>query len=131
MPDWAGLWRGFGHFRDVVAHDPPLEVLADPVMPGAHWFPGATLNYAEHVLRAPGLSDGDPVVFGHSQTRAPVTLTVAELRERVRRGRPRAVRPPAGAGGPGAPGPPPLPPAPRPLRAGARPPPGVSSDWPA
>src|SRR2546423_5682240 len=87
MPDWAGLWRGFGHFRDVVAHDPPLEVLADPVMPGAHWFPGETLNYAEHVLRARGLADDDPVVFGHSQTRAPVTLPVAELREQVRRAR--------------------------------------------
>jgi acetoacetyl-CoA synthetase len=61
-------------------------------MPGARWFPGATLNYAEHVLRAPGLAGDDPVVFGHSQTRAPVTLTVAELREQVRRVRAGLVR---------------------------------------
>src|SRR5256885_3017998 len=81
----AGFWRAVWDHCDVLAPDPPLEVLADPVMPGAHWFPGATLNYAEHVLRAPGLADDDPVVFGHSQTRAPVTLTVAGLREQVRR----------------------------------------------
>src|SRR5205823_12629121 len=72
------------HF-DVIADDRPTGVLPEAVMPGARWFPGATLNYAEHVLRAPGLADDDPVVFGHSQTRAPVTLTVAELREQVRR----------------------------------------------
>src|SRR5256885_2506752 len=83
--DLAGFWRAVWDHFDVIAHDPPGEVLADPVMPGAHWFPGATLNYAEHVLRAPGLADDDPVVFGHSQTRAPVTLTVAGLREQVRR----------------------------------------------
>jgi acetoacetyl-CoA synthetase len=83
--DLAGFWRAVWDHFDVIAHDPPTEVLPDAVMPGARWFPGATLNYAEHVLRAPGLADDDSVVFGHSQTRAPVTLTVAELREQVRR----------------------------------------------
>lgn len=54
-------------------------------MPGAQWFPGATLNYAENVLRMPGRADDDAVVIAHGQTRAPVTLTAAELREQVRR----------------------------------------------
>ena len=31
---------------------PTTRVLADRSMPGAQWFPGATLNYAEHALRA-------------------------------------------------------------------------------
>ena len=26
-------------------------MLGDSAMPGAEWFPGATLNYAQHVLR--------------------------------------------------------------------------------
>ncbi len=55
-------------------------------MPGARWFPGATLNYAENVLRMPGLADDDPVVI--APTRRPgrrSTLTAAELREQVRR----------------------------------------------
>ena len=34
-------------------------------MPGARWFPGATLNYAENVLRMPGVADDDPVVIAH------------------------------------------------------------------
>ena len=90
--DLAGFWRAVWDHFDVIAYEPPAETLPERAMPGARWFPGATLNYAEHVLRAPGLSDGDPVVFGHSQTRAPVTLTVAELRERVRRVRAGLVR---------------------------------------
>ncbi|WP_306215559.1 acetoacetate--CoA ligase [Actinoplanes sp. RD1] len=78
---WGAVWDHFG----VVAHDPPDRVLGDAAMPGATWFPGATLNYAENVLRMPGLGDDDPVVVAHSQTRAPVTLTARELRAEVRR----------------------------------------------
>ena len=32
----------------------PGPALADARMPGARWFPGATLNYAEHALALPG-----------------------------------------------------------------------------
>ncbi|NBE81497.1 acetoacetate--CoA ligase [Micromonospora rubida] len=78
---WRSVWDHFG----VVAHTEPTATLTDPVMPGTRWFPGATLNYAENVLRMPGLGDDDPVVIAHGQTRAPETLTAAELRERVRR----------------------------------------------
>jgi acetoacetyl-CoA synthetase len=60
-------------------------VLADAAMPGAKWFPGATVNYAEHVLRMPGVAAGDPVVLAYSQSRDPITLTAAELRSAVRR----------------------------------------------
>ena len=64
---WGAVWEYFG----VTAHTPYLRVLAERTMPGARWFPGATLNYAEHTLgaargRGPGrdhrvLADpGDP-----------------------------------------------------------------------
>jgi hypothetical protein len=36
----------------VRAHSAPRQVLARSEMPGAVWFPGATLNYAEHAVRA-------------------------------------------------------------------------------
>jgi acetoacetyl-CoA synthetase len=85
VEDLSGFWGAIWEYFDVIAHTPPSEVLADPSMPGARWFPGATLNYAEHVLRMPGLDDEDPVVLAYSQTRAPVTLTAAALRDRVRR----------------------------------------------
>ncbi|OLB78646.1 MAG: acetoacetate--CoA ligase [Actinobacteria bacterium 13_2_20CM_2_71_6] len=90
--DLTGFWRAVWDYFGVLTYEPPGAVLPDARMPGARWFPGATLNYAEHVLRMPGLADDDPVVLGYSQTRTPVTLTVAQLREQVRRVRAGLVR---------------------------------------
>jgi acetoacetyl-CoA synthetase len=56
-------------------------------MPGASWFPGARLNWAEHALRLAGREASDVVVIGRSQTRERTTLTVAELRDQVARAR--------------------------------------------
>ncbi|MEU1965157.1 acetoacetate--CoA ligase [Micromonospora sediminicola] len=85
VTDLDGFWGSIWDYFQVVAHTPPTATLAGRAMPGARWFPGATLNYAENVLRMPGLGDDDPAVIAHGQTRAPETLTAAELRERVRR----------------------------------------------
>ncbi|GAA2644020.1 acetoacetate--CoA ligase [Dactylosporangium fulvum] len=83
----AEFWRAIWDHFEVVAHATPTATLADARMPGADWFPGARLNYAEHVLRMPGVADDEPIVFAVSQTREPITLTAAELREQVRRAR--------------------------------------------
>ncbi|MFI7659610.1 acetoacetate--CoA ligase [Micromonospora parva] len=83
--DLDGFWRSIWDYFEVMAHTPPTATLAQRVMPGARWFPGATLNYAENVLRMPGRGDDDPMVISHGQTRPPVTLTAGELREQVRR----------------------------------------------
>ncbi|MDG4779285.1 acetoacetate--CoA ligase [Micromonospora sp. WMMD961] len=83
--DLDGFWRSIWDHFEVIAHTPPTATLAERGMPGARWFPGATLNYAENVLRMPGRVEDDPVVIAHGQTRPPVTLTAGELREQVRR----------------------------------------------
>ena len=44
---WGSLWDHFG----VRASSPYDRVLGRREMPGAEWFPGAELNYAEHVFR--------------------------------------------------------------------------------
>ncbi len=44
---WQAIWDRF----DVLPSAPPQQVLGRAIMPGAEWFPGARLNYAEHVLR--------------------------------------------------------------------------------
>ncbi|WP_089156684.1 acetoacetate--CoA ligase [Micromonospora sp. NBS 11-29] len=85
VTDLDAFWRSIWDYFQVVAHTPPTATLGDRVMPGARWFPGATLNYAQNVLRMPGLGDDDPAVVAYGQTRAPETLTAAQLRERVRR----------------------------------------------
>ncbi|PXX71574.1 acetoacetyl-CoA synthetase [Nocardia tenerifensis] len=81
---WASIWNYF----DVPAYSQPTAILTDADrMPDARWFPGARLNYAQAVLRMPGLADGDTAVIAHSQTRRPVHYTVAELRDQVARAR--------------------------------------------
>ncbi|GAA1878910.1 acetoacetate--CoA ligase [Asanoa iriomotensis] len=83
--DVAAFWRSIWDYFEVVSHTPPAEVLTDREMPGTRWFPGATLNYAENVLRMPGRAGDDPAVIAHGQTRAPQTLTKDQLRDGVRR----------------------------------------------
>ncbi|HXG26179.1 MAG TPA: acetoacetate--CoA ligase [Candidatus Binatia bacterium] len=78
---WRSVWDHF----EVRAATPPTGDLVDARMPGAVWFPGAALNYAEHALRLPGRGDGDVVLVGRSQTRGPVELTAAGLHDAVAR----------------------------------------------
>jgi len=83
---WTSVWQYF----DVPADGEPGGGrpdwgLADARMPGAVWFPGTALNYAEAVLRLPGREPDDIVVLGRSQTRRPTDLTAAELRDQVAR----------------------------------------------
>jgi acetoacetyl-CoA synthetase len=76
---WQAVWDHFG----LRAHTPPERVLASDAMPGAQWFPGARLNYAEHML-----TGGDAVaILARSNTRGPLQLTFAELGEQVARAR--------------------------------------------
>jgi acetoacetyl-CoA synthetase len=85
VDDVPAFWRSIWDYFDVAATVAPSDTLASARMPGAEWFPGARLNYAENVLRMPGIGDDEPAVVAYSQTRAPVTLTAAQLREQVRR----------------------------------------------
>ena len=79
---WWSVWDFFG----VISHDYPTEALADESMPGAVWFPGATLNYAEHALRhRHDDRAGEVAVIARSQTREQITLTHAELADAVAR----------------------------------------------
>jgi acetoacetyl-CoA synthetase len=47
--DW--FWGAVFEYFDVQADSPPRAVLGNRSMPGAEWFPGATLNYATEVFR--------------------------------------------------------------------------------
>lgn len=78
---WQSIWDHFG----VRTASPPSASLADAAMPGARWFPGAALNYAEHELALPGRAGTDVVVVARSQTRGPIELTADELRDAVAR----------------------------------------------
>ena len=51
LEDIAWFWDAVWHFYDIRATTPPETVLASREMPGAQWFPGATLNYAVEAFR--------------------------------------------------------------------------------
>src|SRR4029077_8649989 len=68
------------------AHAPYERVLGSRSMPGAEWFPGALLNYAEHMV---GRDEdaGVVAVVARSQSRGPRELTFGDLRDQVARAR--------------------------------------------
>src|SRR3954466_14169338 len=60
VDDLEGFWGAVAEFGGARFHTPPRSVLSDTAMPGAKWFPGATLNYAEQALApGPGKEDDD------------------------------------------------------------------------
>jgi acetoacetyl-CoA synthetase len=74
---WASIWDYF----DVRASAPYDRVLASSAMPGAEWFPGARLNYAENLLSG---KPADRLAIQHaSELRELSTMTWGELTERV------------------------------------------------
>lgn len=82
LPDF---WEAVTQWFDVRFTTPYETVLADDTMPGARWFPGATLNYAEHALRAaedPGRAD-EPALLYVDETHEPTPVSWAELRRQV------------------------------------------------
>jgi acetoacetyl-CoA synthetase len=82
VSDLEGFWGSLWDFFEVKSHTPYERVLGATEMPGAEWFTGSTLNYAEHMVGADE-DLGDTAVLAISQTREPFELTFADLREQV------------------------------------------------
>lgn len=84
VTDLEGFWGAFVQFAGVHFHTEPERVLADASMPGARWFPGASLNYAEHALSpAPGKGDGDLALVFRREDGERCELTYGQLRSQV------------------------------------------------
>ncbi|MEV6244011.1 acetoacetate--CoA ligase [Lentzea sp. NPDC051838] len=81
VSDLEGFWGAIASYFDVQFHTPPERVLGSADMPGARWFPGSTLNYAEHALRR-GADDDLAVIF-HREDGIASSLTFGALRSRV------------------------------------------------
>ena len=52
VDDLDGFWRSVWDHFHLESATPVERALADAEMPGAAWFPGATVNYAGHALRS-------------------------------------------------------------------------------
>jgi acetoacetyl-CoA synthetase len=93
VADVGRFWAAAAQFLQVNFRTPPTAVLepaqpGGPLMPGARWFCGATLNYAEHALTpGPGRQDGDVAIHYAREDGLRRTVTHGELRDQVARAR--------------------------------------------
>jgi acetoacetyl-CoA synthetase len=82
VTDLDGFWQAIWDYCGVQASAPPTAVLGRRTMPGADWFPGARLNYAQHVLR--NEQPGQDALYYQSETTPLTGLPWPELANCVR-----------------------------------------------
>ena len=83
IDDLEGFWGSLWDYFEIRASRPYERVLGKRTMPGAEWFPGARLNYAEHALRHER-AGADALLF-LSERRGLNSLSWADLGNQVRR----------------------------------------------
>jgi len=83
IDDLDGFWSSLWDYFDVRASQRYERVLGRRSMPGAEWFPGARLNYAEHALRHER-AGADALMFS-SERRALSALSWTDLGTQVRK----------------------------------------------
>ncbi len=81
IDDPAAFWFLFSEFAGIRFDKPADATLLDAGrMPGARWFPGARMNFAENLLR---YRDGRPAIIFRDEAGARVELSHAQLYRRV------------------------------------------------
>ena len=77
----ADFWQAIVDYFEVHFSQPPSQVLSEqPGMPDASWFPGARLNFAEHLLRR---RDEHPALVAIAEDGSREELSFAQLAEHV------------------------------------------------
>ncbi|MEO4046475.1 acetoacetate--CoA ligase [Pseudomonas sp. CAU 1711] len=75
------FWQAIVDFFELRFSSPPEAVLREgTAMPSAHWFPGATLNFAEYLLRR---RDEHPALVAIGEDGSREQLSYAELARQV------------------------------------------------
>ena len=86
--DWSiekaeDFWGSFWEYSQIIHHSPYSQVVDDlGKMPGAKWFDGATLNFAENLLRH---RDNKIAIRFHGEDGEQSSLTYKELHDQVSR----------------------------------------------
>ena len=82
----SAFWQSVWDYFDIQSPTAHRAVLENPVMPGAAWFPGAQVNYAQQALRHAGAAHaaGQPaIVYQHEGMAAPEAISWPELVRQV------------------------------------------------
>ena len=74
---WASIWEYF----HITSSKPYKAILAERKMPGAKWFSGAELNYAEHIFR--NATASRPALVFQSEKKPLTEISWEELRQKV------------------------------------------------
>ena len=74
------FWSSVARFFEVAFHAEPTAVWESRKMPGTAWFPGAKLNFAEHLLRTDSDREAIVMIVEDGTT---TTITHRELRRQV------------------------------------------------
>jgi acetoacetyl-CoA synthetase len=82
VEDLEGFWQAIWDYSGIKSSAPPERVLGRAAMPDAEWFPGARLNYAEHILRME--RPGQPALLSVSECGPLTELDWAQLAGQVR-----------------------------------------------
>ncbi|HLR61038.1 MAG TPA: acetoacetate--CoA ligase [Lentibacillus sp.] len=72
---WVSIWEYF----DIQAKDPYETVLTSHQMPGAKWFPEATVNYTEHIFK--NRDNDTPAIIDSSELRKTQEITWQQLHQ--------------------------------------------------
>jgi len=83
VTDLEGFWASVWEYCGVQASKPYEKVLARRGMPGAEWFPGAELNYSEHILRHAADRPEEPAILHQAELRPLGEVSWGELQERT------------------------------------------------
>ena len=83
VQDLEGFWSAAWDYFGIRASVPPARALGRRTMPGAEWFPGARLNYAENVLGH--ARPGQEALVYLREGQSPVSLSWDDLAARVGR----------------------------------------------
>lgn len=85
VTDLDAFWQSVWDYFDVQSPTPHSAVLAKNVMPGAEWFPGAQVNYAQQVLRhvGPAHAAGVPALISENEKGQVRELSWPELGRQV------------------------------------------------
>ena len=83
--DLDAFWQSIWDYFDMRSITPHTAVLQRNVMPGAQWFPGAQVNYAQQVLRhvQPAHEAGFMAIVSRNEKGHHVELSWPELRRQV------------------------------------------------
>ncbi len=81
VTDLDAYWQSIWDCYSVYSPTPHTAVLADNRMPGARWFPGARVNYAQQVLRHVQMADaaGFPAIVSHNEESLAAGLPAQEM----------------------------------------------------